>query len=57
MATINQADPVSFEAAQAMIESDSALREALERVNQLDFKMLGCVQHQRIGLRPGTEGQ
>lgn len=40
MATINQADPVSFEAAQAMIESDSALREALERVNQLDFKML-----------------
>jgi hypothetical protein len=40
MATINQADPVSFEAAQAMIESDSALHEALERVNQLDFKML-----------------
>jgi hypothetical protein len=40
MATINQADPVSFEAAQAMIESDSALREALERVNRLDFKML-----------------
>jgi hypothetical protein len=40
MATINQADPVSFEAAQAMIESDSELRKALERVNQLDFKML-----------------
>jgi hypothetical protein len=40
MATTNQADPVSFEAAQAMIESDPALREALERVNQLDFKML-----------------
>ena len=40
MATINQADPVSFEAAQAMIENDPALREALERVNQLDFTML-----------------
>jgi hypothetical protein len=40
MGTINQADLVSFEAAQAMIESDSELREALERVNHLDFKML-----------------
>jgi hypothetical protein len=40
MATINQAGPVSFEAAQAMIENDPALREALDRVNHLDFKML-----------------
>jgi hypothetical protein len=40
MATINQADPVSFETAQAMIENDSVLWEALERINQLDFKML-----------------
>lgn len=40
MATINQADLVSFEAAQAMIETDPALQEALERVNRLEFKML-----------------
>jgi hypothetical protein len=38
--TFNQTDPVSFEAAQAMIVSDPALRDALERVNQLDFSML-----------------
>jgi hypothetical protein len=38
--TFNQTDPVSFEAAQAMITSDAALRDALERVNQLDFSML-----------------
>lgn len=40
MATFNQVSPVSFEAAQAMIESDTALRDALDRVNQLDFTML-----------------
>ncbi len=40
MATINQADPVSFEAAQAMISTDAALRDALDRVSQLDFTML-----------------
>ena len=40
MATINQVDPVSFEAAQAMIEHDDALQDALNRVNQLDFTML-----------------
>jgi hypothetical protein len=31
MATINQTDPVSFEAAQAMISSDTALSDALDR--------------------------
>lgn len=40
MATFNQVSPVSFEAAQAMIESDAALRDALNRVSQLDFTML-----------------
>jgi hypothetical protein len=40
VSTFNQANPVSFEAAQAMIRSDEALRDALERVNQLDFSML-----------------
>ncbi len=40
MATIYQADPVSFEAAQAMIANDAALRDALDRVSQLDFTML-----------------
>jgi hypothetical protein len=38
--TFNQAYPVSFEEAQAMITSDLALRDALARVNQLDFSML-----------------
>jgi hypothetical protein len=40
MATINQAAPVSFEAAQAMIVCDATLRDALDRVSQLDFTML-----------------
>lgn len=40
MATINQAHPVSFEAAQAMIANDAALRDALDRVSHLDFTML-----------------
>jgi hypothetical protein len=40
MGTINQADPVSFEAAQAMISTDAPLRDALDRVGQLDFTML-----------------
>jgi hypothetical protein len=40
MATIYQADPVSFEAAQAMVETDALLRDALDRVGQLDFTML-----------------
>jgi hypothetical protein len=40
MSTFNQFDLVSFEAAQSMIASDSALRDAIERVNQLDFTML-----------------
>ena len=40
MATFNQAGPVSFEAAQAMIANDVALRDALDRVRQLDFTML-----------------
>ncbi len=40
MATFNQAGPVSFEAAQAMIASDAALRDALDRVSRLDFTML-----------------
>jgi hypothetical protein len=40
MATFNQAGLVSFEAAQAMIASDAALRDALDRVSQLDFTML-----------------
>lgn len=40
MATISLSEPVSFEAAQTMIENDSALRDALHRVNGLDFTML-----------------
>jgi hypothetical protein len=36
----NQTAPVSFETAHAMIASDEALREALDRVRQLDFTML-----------------
>jgi hypothetical protein len=40
MATFDQAGPVSYEAAQAMIASDAALRGALDRINQLDFTML-----------------
>jgi hypothetical protein len=40
MSTFDQAGPVSFEAAQAMIASDAALRGALDRVSQLDFTML-----------------
>jgi hypothetical protein len=40
MATVNQAAPVSFEAAQAMIARDELLSEALDRVSQLDFTML-----------------
>lgn len=40
MATTYQTPPVSFETAQAMIEPDGALSEALHRVRQLDFTML-----------------
>lgn len=40
MVTLNQVGPVSFEAAQAMITTDAALCEALDRVSQLDFTML-----------------
>jgi hypothetical protein len=40
MGTSKQAEPISFEAAQAMIASDAALCDALDRVNQLDFTML-----------------
>jgi hypothetical protein len=40
MIAIDDSDPVSFEAAQAMITSDAALEVALDRVNQLDFTML-----------------
>jgi hypothetical protein len=40
MSTIYQADPVSFEGAQAMIETDAMLRDALDRVSRLDFTML-----------------
>ena len=40
MATITEANPVSFEAAQAMIESDEALRDVIDLVGQLDFTML-----------------
>jgi hypothetical protein len=40
VSTFNQAVPVSFEAAQAMITSDPALRDALDRVSRLDFTLL-----------------
>jgi hypothetical protein len=40
MATFNEADLVSFEAAQAMIASDAELRDALDRISRLDFTML-----------------
>jgi hypothetical protein len=40
MSPINQAEPITFEAAHAMIENDPALQTALDRVNQLDFGML-----------------
>lgn len=40
MTTLQEAGPVSFEAAQAMVASDETLRAALDRVNQLDFTML-----------------
>jgi hypothetical protein len=40
MTTFDQGEPISFEAAQAMIAGDEALREALSRVEQLDFSML-----------------
>lgn len=40
MATLNQAHLVSFEAAQALITSDTALRDALDRARQVDFTML-----------------
>lgn len=40
MAKFNQTEPVSFEAAQAMIASDAPLRDALERVQRIDFTML-----------------
>jgi hypothetical protein len=40
MDTITEADPVSFEAAQAMIESDATLRSAIDLVSQLNFTML-----------------
>jgi hypothetical protein len=40
MDKFNQTAPVSFETAHAMIASDEALREALDRVQQLDFTML-----------------
>lgn len=37
---IIETKPVSFEAAQAMIDSDATLRDAVQRVEQLDFTML-----------------
>jgi hypothetical protein len=40
MVALNGASPVSFEAAQAMVASDDALRDAVERVRRLDFTML-----------------
>lgn len=40
MAPINQVDPVSYEAAQAMIEEDDAIRSAIARVNQINFTLL-----------------
>jgi len=40
MATINETNPVSFEVAQAMIATDLALSNALDRVDQIDFTML-----------------
>lgn len=40
MATFDQAGPVSFEAAQAMIACDKELNRALECIKQLDFTML-----------------
>jgi hypothetical protein len=40
MASFNQVGPVSFQAAQAMVESDAVLRDAIDRVSQLDFTML-----------------
>lgn len=40
MAILIQNDLVSFEAAQAMITSDAALRDAIGRVGQLNFTML-----------------
>jgi hypothetical protein len=40
MATFNEANLVSFEAAQAMIASDAELRDALDRVKRLDFTLL-----------------
>lgn len=40
MVALNQTGPISFEAAQAMIERDAALSDVLDRVRQLDFTML-----------------
>src|SRR4051794_34791016 len=40
MATYNEANLVSFEAAQAMIASDAELSKALDRVSGLDFALL-----------------
>lgn len=40
MDTLTLDRPISFEVAQTMIETDTALEAALERVNQLDFTML-----------------
>lgn len=40
MATPTKSGPVSFDEAQAMIQEDSALAEAVRRVGRLDFSML-----------------
>jgi hypothetical protein len=40
MATTTEAGPLSFEAVQAMIECDASLRDAVNRVSQIDFSML-----------------
>ena len=40
MDVLTQTSPISFEAAQTMVETDEALDEALHRVSQLDFTML-----------------
>jgi hypothetical protein len=40
MDTLSYSDTVTFEAAQSMIGVDSALEEAMRKVDQLDFRML-----------------
>jgi hypothetical protein len=52
MDTITKADPVSFEAAQAMIESDATLRSAIDLVSQLDFTMLKRKMNEERGWTP-----